>query len=166
MHLGPRTGSTLPWNQGEANYIGVYYSRPEAAAHPRSFLKCMRRRISGFAAWITNSLGTGEEHDFAIFFERRQAGDSCPEFHSVVGGGRFAPGEFSHVIAVAQACSPTTRSGISVTCPVGMNRYLFQESVACPFQNRFFGRLGKQESDCWPSSSSRIQSRQAIGWLV
>ena len=115
---------------------------------------------------LTQIFGIGEEEDFAFLFERCQAGDSCLEFHSVVGGGCFGPGEFSHVITVPKQCHPTTRTGISVTCSVGMNRYLFQKSVAGSFQNRFFGRLGKQESHCWSSPSHGIQSRQVFGWLM
>src|ERR1035437_5116575 len=82
-----------------------------------------------FGDALPQVFGIGEEHNFAILFERRQAGDSCLDFHSVVGGGRFAPGELSQVITVPKQCGPSPRSGISVTCPVGMNRYLFRAAT-------------------------------------
>ena len=64
LHPGPITGSTLPWNQGKAIYIGVYYSRPKGAARPRS-AKYKRARPKKIPATNSSPLRPHLEQPFA-----------------------------------------------------------------------------------------------------
>ena len=74
-----------------------------------------------FGDALAQVLGIGEEDDFALLLERCQGRNGCLELHPVVGGDRFAPGQFADMIPVAKQGGPSARPGISLTATVGMN---------------------------------------------
>src|SRR5664280_2428854 len=116
-----------------------------------------------FGNALAQVFGIGEKSDFAGLFERRQGREGRLEFHSIVRGGRFTPGEFAHVGTIAKQSSPTAWSGIAVTCPVSVDRYLFR---AVTFRHANKGPVSRLTSRGVYCRSSGLVKRFVRGFLA
>jgi hypothetical protein len=58
-------------------------------------------------------------------FQGLQAMDDRQQFHAVVGGVRFATGQFLFMPPVTQQRAPTTGAGIAGTSTVGEQKHVF-----------------------------------------
>ncbi len=130
----------------------------------RPAIKASRRAASLSGVWLRRT--------FTISAVKGR--DGGLQLHAIVGGGRLSTGQLAHVIAISKQCSPTVRSGVSITCAVGVDRYPFPTATFCHAQNLCFPLWSVEEfrrdasvhgfvsfsSKLWPPT----QNRPARGW--
>ena len=81
---------------------------------------------------ILDIFGIGVEFNLARFSQGIESFDGRLQFHPVIGGSRSAAAQFPLVLSMLQYCSPSTRSGISMTSTVRMDNYLFHALNLAP----------------------------------